>query len=212
MQPKPISRQTLQRMPLYLNYLRSLPLGSPANISAATIAEELRLNDVQVRKDLAMLGRGGRPKIGFDVKDLITNIEHCLGYDNINHAVLVGVGNLGRSLFVYEGFLEYGIDIVAAFDMEDEIVGTTIYKKQVLPLSKLEEICCRMKIKMGVITVNAAQAQLVCDQMVKSGVIAIWNFTPVILRVPEKVLVQNENMASSLAILSNHLAERYQSE
>lgn len=212
MQPKPISRQTLQRMPLYLNYLRSLPLGSPANISAATIAEELRLNDVQVRKDLAMLGRGGRPKIGFDVKDLITNIEHCLGYDNINHAVLVGVGNLGRSLFVYEGFLEYGIDIVAAFDTEDEMVGTTIYKKQVLPLSKLEEICCRMKIKMGVITVNAAQAQPVCDQMVKSGVIAIWNFTPVILRVPEKVLVQNENMASSLAILSNHLAERNQTE
>ncbi len=212
MQPKPISRQTLQRMPLYLNYLRALPLGSPANISAATIAEELRLNDVQVRKDLAMLGRGGRPKIGFDVKDLITNIEHCLGYDNINHAVLVGVGNLGRSLFVYEGFLEYGIDIVAAFDTEDEMVGTTIYKKQVLPLSKLEEICCRMKIKMGVITVNAAQAQPVCDQMVKSGVIAIWNFTPVILRVPEKVLVQNENMASSLAILSNHLAERNQTE
>ncbi len=205
---KVISMQALQRMPLYLNYLKALPKGRATNISATTIAEDLRLNDVQVRKDLAMVGQGGRPKIGYVVKDLVSDIEHCLGYNNIDSTVLVGVGNLGRTLLTYEGLSEYGLDIVVAFDADESIVGSTIYGKQVLPVNKLQSICSRMKIKMGIIAVGAGEAQGVCDLLVKSGVLAIWNFAPVRLLVPDHVLVQNENMTSSLAVLSNHLVER----
>lgn len=205
---KPISTQALQRMPLYLSYLKGLP-SEASNISATTIAEDLRLKDVQVRKDLAMVGQGGRPKVGYVVKELVSDMEHCLGYDNIDSAVLVGTGNLGRTLLEFEGFSEFGIDIVVLFDEDESGLETIVYGKQVLPISKLQCICSRMKIKMGIIAVNAKQAQEVCDLLVKSGVMAIWNFAPIRLQVPNHVLVQNENMASSLAVLSNHLADKF---
>lgn len=205
---KPISTQALQRMPLYLNYLKGLPAVA-FNISATTIAEDLRLKDVQVRKDLAMVGQGGRPKVGYVVRDLISDMEHCLGYDNIDSAVLVGTGNLGRTLLEFEGFSDFGIDIVVLFDEDESRSKATFYGKQVLPISKLQSICSRMKIKMGIIAVNTKQAQEVCDLLVNSGVMAIWNFAPIRLQVPSHVLVQNENMASSLAVLSNHLADKF---
>jgi len=206
---KPISTQALQRMPMYLNYLKDLPISRVPNISATMVADELRLNDVQVRKDLAMVGQGGRPKIGYVVKDLISDIEHCLGYNNSDSAVLIGAGNLGRSLLSYDGFDECGIDIIVAFDTDERIVGTTINGKQVLPVSKLYSICSRMKIKMGIIVVGAGEAQGVCDLLVKSGVLAIWNFAPIRLNVPSHVLVQNDNMVSSLAVLSNYLVKEF---
>jgi len=206
---KPISTQSLQRMPMYLNYLKELPIGKAGNISATTMAEDLRLNDVQVRKDLAMVGQGGRPKIGYVVKDLISDMEHCLGYNNTDSAVLIGAGNLGRTILAYEGFSECGVDIVVAFDSDESYVGSTIKGKQILPVNKLSSICSRMKIKMGIIAVSAGEAQGVCDILVKSGVVAIWNFAPVRLDVPSHVLVQNENMASSLAVLSNYLVKQY---
>ncbi|MBH1939480.1 redox-sensing transcriptional repressor Rex [Mobilitalea sibirica] len=208
---EPIPTQTLQRLPLYLNYLKSLPSDEVLNISATMIAEELRLNDVQVRKDLAMAGQGGRPKIGYPVKDLISDIEHCLGYDNIERVVIVGLDNMGRALLKYEGFSEYGFDIVAAFDFDESVIGTHIFGKQVLSVEKLPKICSRMKIKMGIITVGSKEAQSVCDLLVKSGIMAIWNFSSVRLKVPDKIIVQNENLASSLAVLSNHLVEKFRS-
>jgi redox-sensing transcriptional repressor len=191
-----------------LNYLKSLPKDGAANISATMIAEALRLNDVQVRKDLALVSDGGRPKIGYNIEVLTSDIEHCLGYDNVDSAVLIGAGNLGRALLAHEGFSAFGLDIIAAFDIDENIIGTTVHGKQVLPVNKVNSLCSRMKIKIGIITVRAEAAQSVCDLLVESGVLAIWNFAPVHLKVPEKVLVQNENMASSLAILSNHLVER----
>lgn len=206
---KPISTQALQRMPMYLKYLKDLPAGRVANISATMMADDLRLNDVQVRKDLAMVGQGGRPKIGYVVKDLIYDMEYCLGYNNTDSAVLVGAGNLGRTILAYEGFSECGVDIVVAFDVDEGFVGSTINGKQVLSVSKLYSICSRMKVKMGIIAIGAGEAQVVCDLLVKSGVIAIWNFAPVRLNVPGHVLVQNENMASSLAVLSNYLVNQY---
>ena len=96
-----VSTQTLRRIPLYLSYLKRVR-GEYVNISAVTIAEELRLNEVQVRKDLASVSRGGKPKIGYIVDDLISDIERFMGYSSIDHAVLVGAGNLGSALTGYK--------------------------------------------------------------------------------------------------------------
>lgn len=205
---KTISKQTLQRMPLYLSYLKSLPKDGTVHISATGIANDLKLNDVQVRKDLAQVSDGGRPKIGYITEDLMKDIEHCLGYDNVDTAILIGAGNLGRALLAYDGFSEYGMDIVTAFDVDETIIGTTICGKQVLPMDKLPSVCKRMKIKIGIITVDSQEAQKVCDLLVSNEVLAIWNFAPVHLHVPDHVLVQNENMVNSLAILSNHMVEK----
>lgn len=203
-----VSKQTLERLPLYLNYLKSLPKDEVPNISATVIAEKLGLNDVQVRKDLAMISSGGRPKIGYITADLTADIERFLGYGNADRAVIIGAGHLGQALLCYQGFLDYGLDVVAAFDTDKRIIGAEFGGKQVLPIEKLPELCRRMKIRMGIITVPASAAQLVCDQLIESGIMAVWNFAPVYLKVPKDVLVQNENMAYSLAVLSKHLTQR----
>lgn len=204
-----ISRQTLQRLPLYLNYLKALPPGV-GTTSATALAQAMGLGDVQVRKDLAAVSDRGRPKVGYETVGLIHDIEEFLGYDNADSAVIVGAGNLGRALLSYEGFSTYGLDVVAAFDADYTKLGAEPGGKQIFPISRLGELCQRMKVKIGVITVPAAAAQDVCDTMIAAGVLAIWNFAPVHLVVPEGVLVQNENMAVSLAVLSQHLAEKLQ--
>ena len=192
-----ISRQALQRLPLYLNYLKSLPPGT-VNISATTIAQALGQGDVQVRKDLAAVSDRGRPKVGHDTHGLIRDIEEFLGYDNVDPPSSWGAGNLGRALLCYDGFSTYGLDIVAAFDGYTR-QGVLENGKQIFPRLTAWELCERMKVKIGIITVPAAAAQKVCDTMIEAGVLAVWNFSPVRLTVPAGVLVQDENMVVSLA-------------
>lgn len=209
---KEISRATLKRLPTYLSYLKSMPADSPANISATALASGLHMGEVQVRKDLALVSDGGRPKIGYNRERLITDIEDFLGYGNTNDAVLMGAGKLGRALLGYSGFAEYGLNIVAAFDANDAIIGTSNSGKPIMHLSRLSEICQRYKIRIGIITVPAEHAQSVCDLLIENGIRAIWNFAPTHLNVPDGILVQNENMAASLALLSKHLTENMQSQ
>jgi redox-sensing transcriptional repressor len=205
---KGISKSTLQRLPTYLTYLKSLPAGSPSNISATSIAAALGMGDVQVRKDLASVSDAGKPKTGYIMSDLTRELEKYLGYDNVNDAVIVGAGKLGKAILEYEGFSEYGLNIVAGFDIDESKEGKTNTGKQIFHLSKFENICARMNIKIGIITVTAECAQSVCDLMVISGIQAILNFAPVHLTVTENVILQNENIAASLAILANNLKEQ----
>jgi len=211
MKKKSVSTQTLRRIPLYLSFLKRTR-GQRINISAVTIAEELKLNEVQVRKDLASVSRGGKPKVGYVIDELIADIEGFLRYDSIDHAVLVGSGNLGSALTGYKGFSEFGLEIVAAFDNSLAAVGRKINGKPVYNISMLEKICREQNVKIGIITVPASSAQEVCDRLISAGIMAIWNFAPTHLSVPEGILVQNENMAYSLAALSMHLADKIKTD
>lgn len=201
-----ISKHTLQRLPMYLSYIQGLPEDAPKNISATTIAEALQLNDVQVRKDLASVSSSGKPKVGYNVKDLIAELEAFLGYNDIDNAVIVGAGSLGKALLNYSGFKAYGLNIIAAFDLCEE--PTEFQGKTVFSIAQLGSFCRKVNVHIGIITVPASSAQEICDLLVESGIRAIWNFAPVHLVVPDGILVQNENMASSLALLSNHLREQ----
>ncbi|NLT47622.1 MAG: redox-sensing transcriptional repressor Rex [Clostridiales bacterium] len=203
-----ISKQLLQRLPLYLNYLRDFA-DREGYISAPLIANAMKLNEVQVRKDLAAVSSsGGKPKSGFAVGPLIRDIEKFLGYDNIDEAVIAGVGYLGRALMHYKGFEEYGLKILMGFESNEELIGTSIDDKQILHVGKMVDMCRRLKIHIGIITVPAGAAQEVCDQMVEAGIMAIWNFAPVHLTVPDHVVVQNMNIATSLVILTKRMAEK----
>lgn len=202
-----VSRQTISRLPVYLGYLRSLE-GSMLTISATAIAEALSLNDVQVRKDLAAVSSSGKPKIGYVTSDLISELENFLGYNSPSDALLAGAGKLGRALMSYQGFNAYGLNIVAAFDTDPNLINTQEAGKSILPLSQMKQFCEERRVRIGIITVPAACAQEVCEMMLESGILAIWNFAPVRLNVPDTILVQNENMASSLALLRSHLGER----
>ncbi len=204
MEKKEISKPVLKRLPGYLAYLKNIPEGSSPYISATTLAHALGMGEVQVRKDLAVVSDGGRPKVGYLRERLIEDIEQFLGYDNTNNAVLIGAGKLGQALLDYEGFDAYGLNIMAAFDIAPS-PGRTDKGKHIMKLDMLESFCRSNRVRMGIITVPAACAQEVCDRLIGAGIKAIWNFAPVHLEVPSNILVQNENMATSLAVLSMHL-------
>jgi redox-sensing transcriptional repressor len=197
-----ITPQTLQRLPIYLSYLKSLP--ESGNISATAIAEALSLNDVQVRKDLASVSSGGRPKVGYVTERLIDDIENFLGFGENSGVIIAGAGNLGHALLSFDGYGDYGLDVLAAFDCDKNIIGTQINGKPVFGLSDMNEVCRKNKVRIGIITVPENAAQTVCDAMIEAGITHILNFAPVHLSVPPEVTVQNQNIAISLAILSRH--------
>jgi redox-sensing transcriptional repressor len=193
---------------MYLNCLKAKQQESIKNISARVVADELSFNEVQVRKDFASVSNfGGRPKTGYETDVLIADIETFLGYNNTKNAVLVGVGQLGSALLSYRGFEEYGLNIVAGFDVNPKVVSTEVSGVSVFHIDDVEKVCSSLKVKIGIITVPMQNAQLVCDRLVDSGILAIWNFAPVHLKVCDSILVRNENMAVSLAFLSKHLEE-----
>ena len=211
MENKKISKSVLKRLPGYLSYLKSMPEGSSPHISATALANALGMGEVQVRKDLAMVSDGGRPKIGYLREALIDDIEQFLGYDNTTDAVLIGAGKLGQALMAYKGFDEYGLNILAAFDVRPKMERTD-EGKPVYHVSELAKFCRTHKVLMGIITVPAEGAQEVANQLIAGGIKAIWNFAPTHLDVPSNILVQNENMATSLAVLSVHLQAQIKEE
>ena len=211
MQQKKVSKSVLKRLPGYLDYLKSLSENGPVHISATALANALGMGEVQVRKDLAMVSDGGRPKIGYVRQALIDDIEQFLGYDNTTDAVLLGAGKLGQALLDYKGFEEYGLNILAAFDTAPK---TEIAEgcKPIYHLDELEGFCRKHKVLMGIITVPGDYAQDVADRLVGCGIKAIWNFAPARLDVPANILVQQENMATSRAVLSMHLQAQIKDE
>jgi redox-sensing transcriptional repressor len=204
MERKDISKSVLKRLPGYVAYLRTLSDSASPYISATALANALGMGEVQVRKDLAMVSDGGRPKIGYLRESLIEDIEQFLGYDNTTDAVLIGAGKLGQALLGYNGFDAYGLNILAAFDAKPS-ADATDDGKPIYPMAQLENFCRANKVLMGIITVPTQYAQEVCDQLIACGIKAVWNFAPTHLEVPSNILVQNENMATSLAVLSMHL-------
>lgn len=204
MEKKEISKSVLKRLPGYLSYLKSISDDTMPYISATALANALGMGEVQVRKDLAMVSDGGRPKIGYLRESLIDDISQFLGYDNTTDAILVGAGKLGQALLGYSGFEAYGLNILAAFDVKP-FADQTAEGKPLYSIAQMDSFCRTNKVLMGIITVPAQFAQQVCDQLVACGIKAIWNFAPIHLDVPANILVQNENMATSLAVLSMHL-------
>lgn len=204
---KPIPEPTLRRLPIYYQYLKKMhDDGQLKSISCTKIGNDLNILPIQVRKDLAITDAVGKPKLGYGVEELIGTIEDFLGWNNTTEAYLVGAGNLGAALLGYQGFREYGLDIIAAFDADENKVGTEIRGKKIIHVKKLPDMIRRMGIKIGILTVPAYCAQELADNMVSAGIQAIWNFSPVKVIVPPNVIIQHENLASSLAVLSKKLA------
>jgi redox-sensing transcriptional repressor len=168
----------------------------------------LNLDPTQVRKDLESIQAVGKPRVGFSVPQLIEAIETFLGYKETNQAFLAGIGSLGTALLGYNRFSEFGLKIVAAFDIDSRRIGTRVHGIEIQPLAWLPDLAKQMSVHLGIVTVPASAAQSVADLMVRSGIKAIWNFAPVSLRLSKEVIVQDEDLYKSLAVLSYKLAVR----
>jgi redox-sensing transcriptional repressor len=200
---------SVRRLPAYLRFLYELKAKDRAAVSCTHISDELRLDPTQVRKDLAITGIVGKPKIGYMVPELIDAIEKFLGWHDCSEAFLVGVGNLGGALLNYPDFKKHGLNIIAAFDIDNEKIGKTFQGKEIFPIEKFQNLASRMHVKIGIITVPPKHAQEIANIMIRADIKAIWNFAPATLNVPENVIVENVHLASSLAVLSSRLSELY---
>lgn len=188
----------LNRLPDYLHFVKYL-YPKTEYVSSAAVAKALNLGEVQVRKDLQMVSGAGKPKVGYVRTELIAHLENVLNVHSNVSAVLVGVGHLGEALLYYDGFAEFGIAVVGAFDIADKPLRNG---RKVLPPSTLTEFCHDNDVSIGIITVPESQAQSVADELVAAGVKAIWNFAPTVIKVPDRVTVKNANLARELAVLA----------
>jgi redox-sensing transcriptional repressor len=171
-------------------------------VSSEALAKAARVKSTQLRKDLTYFGQFGTRGLGYDVEQLAKMISDLLGTNSLQPVILVGVGNLGLALLSYRGFEQEGFEIVAAFDADlqrkrDKEVSTPIY-----PMERLAEIIEKRGVRMAILTVPAAAAQEVANMLIARGITGILNFAPIVLHVPEEVMVNNVNLAIELENLS----------
>ncbi|HBN13093.1 MAG TPA: redox-sensing transcriptional repressor Rex [Clostridiales bacterium] len=193
---------SLQRLPIYLNYLKSMP-ADRAYVSSGHIAEALGMGEVLVRKDLAYTSATGKPRVGYSVAELIAALEDFLCCNGCRNAVIAGAGALGRAVLGYGGFSNYGINVVAAFDTNPEKVGKEIAGKPVYDIADAEREIKKCNAELAVVCVPAQFAQEVADVLISCGIKAILNFAPVLIKAPEGVVVRHIDVAANLAILSS---------
>ncbi len=192
-----LSQRNINRLTQYYTILRDYSKKNVLNITSSQIAELLRIDETQVRKDLKLINCKGKCKVGYNVEELKTIIEDVLDYKVIKKAFVIGAGNLGVALTKYSKFSEFGLDIVALFDNDTNKISTKINDKEIYKLTQLPEIIKKTGVNIAILTTPNKVAQEVCDYLVESGIKYIWNFAPSILKVPNDVKIWHENLIGS---------------
>jgi len=200
-----ISEAVVRRLPIYLRFLNELNKKSVHTVSSQDLGQKLDLNPAQIRKDLAYFGEFGKKGIGYDVAYLIEKIRQILKLDKVIPVALVGAGNLGRALCNYNAYLKDNMKIVAVFDASETKVGESINYLKVKPMNELKETIQSLHVRIGIITVPAAEAQNVANQFVEAGVEAILNFAPMIIKVPNEIRVHHADFTTELQSLAYYL-------
>ena len=204
---KRFSYAVLKRLPRYYQLLLARQEQGWEFVSSEILARSLKVDASLVRKDLVGI-ETGLPKVGYHVATTLWKIRDVLGMNNVNEALLVGAGSLGRALLAHNEFKQYGLKVLAAFDNDEQKIGQMLVDMEVLSVNKLENIMKRLKVNIGIITVPPKAAQEVADRMVRGGVMAIWNFASVSLQMPSEVIVRNESLAAGFALLSYDLQQK----
>ena len=200
-----VSVQTIQRLPRYYQYISYLRKQGVRHVSSLKLSLQTYVEATQVRKDLTSIGHTGKPKVGYEISQLMDTIEDFLGLRSVEDAVLVGVGHLGTAIVQYGGFANYGLRIKAVFDADPTKIGTHIQGRVIQDVHTVGQYIEEQSIPVGILTLPAPGAQEVTGVMVRGGIKAIWNFAPINLEVPERVIIKNENLAFGLAILKHRL-------
>lgn len=200
-----VPEPTLRRLPWYLSNLKLLKKRGEKFVSSTQISKEINIDASQIAKDLSYVNISGRTRVGYEIDTLIAVLEDFLGFTHLHKAFLFGVGSLGGALLHDSGLSHFGLEIVAGFDVNPKLVGTSING---IPIYHTDELAQRMEqycVSIGVLTVPIEIAQQVTDRMIDGGIRAVWNFTPFRIRVPEHIVVQNTSLYAHLAVMFNRL-------
>ena len=201
----PLPEPTLRRLPWYLAYVSMLKAEKVEYVSSTRISEELHVDSSQIAKDLSFINVKGKTRIGYEVASLEVALRNFLGFSERHDAVIVGAGSLGGALMQDSGLQRYGLNIVAGIDTNPSIIGTRIAGIHVYAPSQLGSLVRKLGITIGIVAVPVENAQAVADRLVGAGVKAIWNFTPVRIRVAEGIVVTNTSIYSHLAVMYNRM-------
>ena len=199
-----IPSRALKRLTLYHYIINDELAHGRKAVSSSRIASLLKVDDSQVRKDIALCGVTGKSNVGYDALELRKSIELLLGFRDSKDAVIVGAGNLGLALGKFADFRDYGINIRALFDNDPLKVDMTVAGKTIFHVSKLADMSRRLKVEIAFLTVPGRNAQKVADLIVAAGFKYIWNFSPVIISVPENVQVRTENLIGNFLDFIRH--------
>lgn len=202
-----IPRKTIYRLSIYLRCLARLHENGIGTVHSAALAKAAGVKPTQLRKDLAYFGTFGKRGLGYDVAELYKTIAEELGTSRLQPVILVGVGNLGLALLSYRGFEREGFEIVAAFDAEPKRKRDKEIKQPIYEMEMLPEFVEKHGVKMAIVTVPVAVVQEVTNALVGCGITGILNFAPIVLAVPEDVMVNNVNLAIELENLSYFIRE-----
>ena len=200
-----VPEPTLRRLPWYLSNVKLLRKKGERFVSSTQISKEINIDASQIAKDLSYVNISGRTRVGYEIDTLIAVLEDFLGFTNIHKAFLFGVGSLGGALLRDSGLNHFGLEIVAAFDVNPDLVGTTLNGIPIYHSNDFEKKMREYDVNIGVLTVPIEIAQTITDTMVAGGIKAVWNFTPVRIRVPEDIVVQNTSLYAHLAVMFNRL-------
>ena len=203
-QPK-IPEPALRRLPWYLSYVKLLKKHEHSHVSSTQIAKEINVSASQIAKDLSYVDISGRTRVGYEIDELITVLEDFLGFTRQHSAVIFGVGSLGGALLSDTGLEQYGLKLLAGFDIDPKVVGTEINGIPVYHIDDFRRVNKELQAQIGVLTVPSGVAQDVADFMVTCDLKGIWNFTPYRINVPEHVVLQNTSLYAHLAVMFNRL-------
>lgn len=197
-----IPRKTVYRLSVYLRCLQRLKTNDIRTVSSEALAKAARVKPTQLRKDLTYFGQFGTRGLGYDVDQLSRMIADLLGTTSLQPVILVGVGNLGLALLSYRGFEQEGFEIVGAFDAETARPREMPPGVRLYAMEELEAVVRQHVVKMAILTVPASAAQEVANRLIEAGITGILNFAPIVLHVPDDVMVNNVNLAIELENLS----------
>ena len=196
---------TIRRLPWYLSYVRMLDNQHVEYVSSTQISKELNVQSSQIAKDLSFLNIRGKTRIGYEVKSLLSELEDFLGFNEHHDAVVIGTGSLGTALMQDHGLVNYGLNIVAGFDVRSEVIGKRIGGVPIYEISQLEAWQRENGVSIAIITVPVERAQETADLAIASGMTALWNFTPIRIKAPEDVVITNTSIYAHLAIIYNRM-------
>lgn len=199
---------SLRRLPWYLAHVKLLMNSGVEFVSSTQIATATNVDASQVAKDLSLLEISGKTRVGYEVKSLVEVLEDFLGFKKSHKACIFGVGSLGGALLQDSGLEQYGLKVVAGFDIREEIIGKEINGISIYHINDFYKIQEEEQMVIGIITVPVDKAQECADSMVKGGIGAIWNFTPYKIKVDENVVVQETSLYAHLAVMFNRLNEK----
>lgn len=198
---------TLRRLPWYLAYVNLLQKQNVEYVSSTQIAKEIKVDASQIAKDLSFLNIKGKTRIGYDVNTLVQELADFLGFKEIHNAFMVGVGSLGGALMQDSGLSQYGLNIVAGFDIKPELIGSSICGVPVYGMNELAEQRIKTHTEIGILAVPVEHAQDAADKMIACGLKAIWNFTPYRIKAPEDIVIQNTSIYAHLALIYNRMQD-----